>query len=288
MRETQEWIWRAFKVILPADWELLQFSRNFTAGRCAFADRYQYRFELDWRVLPGAPDMARMMTDYQAKLTADGTLAQAKLTDLPGWHGLSGRQGDAWTTRYGRFFPDASCLVEAVAICPGSRDEPLERSVVTSIGHEGVRDGIQRWKAFGMAVLAPAACALDDCTVQPAHGSMTFSSRKRNEELLCQRSGMLDQWLAMPVEDWLAAQAPPDVLNATRTHDTIAGHAIQRIQGGRKPGGFLRKRRAFAAAAWTCPRDGRLYHAAHSVATSAAHEGGRPGLSCCPSCEVRL
>ena len=89
MRESQEWIWREFRCVLPADWEMLQFSRHGDRGRCAFADRYLFRFELDWRVVPAEPEMARMMSDYRAKLTTDGSLTEPNNVQLPGWHGVT-------------------------------------------------------------------------------------------------------------------------------------------------------------------------------------------------------
>ncbi len=47
------WIWRGLCMKVPDDWEMLQFETNTGKGGCAFADRYQFRFEVDWKVVQG-------------------------------------------------------------------------------------------------------------------------------------------------------------------------------------------------------------------------------------------
>ena len=49
----ETWVWRHLEVRVPADWELLQFSKTPAEGRCAFADRHGFRLELSWRTVAG-------------------------------------------------------------------------------------------------------------------------------------------------------------------------------------------------------------------------------------------
>ena len=64
----QTCIWRDLRIELPEDWEMLQFSLQRQAGRCAFADRYQFRLELGWRTAEAKPEIERMMSDYLAQM----------------------------------------------------------------------------------------------------------------------------------------------------------------------------------------------------------------------------
>ena len=99
------WVWRYFRLELPDDWEMLQFSRNPHAGRCAFADRYQFRLEISWQALSGPPNMDRLVSDYLSKLKLDGTMPDAVRLDRPPWVGLRGHQGGILTSRFSRHFP---------------------------------------------------------------------------------------------------------------------------------------------------------------------------------------
>jgi len=282
----REWIWRGFRFNLPDDWELLQFSREQGIGRCAFADRYQYRFEWSWRSVGRAPDIERLMTDYRSKLVTEGTMTEPKLVALPGWHGLAGKQGAAWISRFGRFFDDARCLAELVFLWPGSRDREIERSVAASFAPVPVQDGVQPWKAFGMAVEAPAAVPLSSCKVEPAHAALTFSATKRGDSCVFRRLGFATVWLKEPVADWLRRQAPRTVRDIACTQETRAGHAVSLLRGTLPRRGPFFPPRSYAAAAWQCPGDERLY-----CVTQTQQKGkpaAAPALSCCAGCEVRL
>ena len=73
-----QWIWRQISLRLPATWEMLQFSTEYPQGRCAFADRYQFRFELTWGNVKGEPDYDRMITDYTGKLEREKNLTETE------------------------------------------------------------------------------------------------------------------------------------------------------------------------------------------------------------------
>ena len=93
---------------------MLYFSKNPEQGRCGFADRYRYRFEFNWRRVPGPPDFERMMSDYDAKLKVDGEMSGIHRTRSGNWKGVEGKLRDVLNSRFGRYFEKEKCLVEIV------------------------------------------------------------------------------------------------------------------------------------------------------------------------------
>ena len=114
----QPWLWQNLRVELPEQWEMLQFSRNPESGRCGFADRYGFRFELHWRQVAAPPDFDRMMSDYLARLKSAENVTDARRVRRYGCEGIESRAESLLTTRFGLHFPDESCVVEAVFIWP--------------------------------------------------------------------------------------------------------------------------------------------------------------------------
>ena len=284
----REWMWRGFRFSLPVDWELLQFSRERGIGRCAFADRYQYRLEWSWRAVERMPDIARLMTDYRSKLVTEGTMAEPKLVELAGWRGLAGKQGKAWTSRFGRFFEEAGCLTELVFLWPGSRNHEIERSVCSSFEPVATKKGLQPWKAFGMAIEAPAQVPLFECKVEPANAVLTFSAKKGGDSCVFRRLGLAPVWLKEPVADWLRRQMPRRVRDVACTEETRAGHSVSLVRGTVPRRGPFFPPRSYAAAAWQCPDDGRLYCVTQTERKRKEPCAPPPTLSCCSGCEVQL
>ena len=272
----QLWIWQHVRIELPDDWEMLRFSRDGGQGRCAFADRYQFRLELSWRA-GGPPDMARLASDYLSKLKLDGAMPDATATRSDGWQGIEGHQDGLATTRFARYLVAEHCLVETVFLWPGGRDLPLEERVLASVAAEAAQRGrFQRWKAFGMDALVTRGLALQDCEVQPASARLTFADGREARQETFLRLGMVPEWLQGSVRDWLMRQKPRDVALASETASDRDGHAIASVAGSRRAT-LVRRKSRYEAAAWLCPADGRLY----CVATVGSDEplGGR--LSCC-------
>jgi hypothetical protein len=132
-----------------------------------------------------------------------------------------------------------------------------------------------------MDLLAAAGLPLRQCAMQPARACMTFGDEAGRREETFQRLGMVDEWLRGSVRDWLAAQAPRDLVRGSHSSADEQGHRVERLSGTRRAG-FLRRARRHEAAAWRCPRDGRLYCASFAgqppdAATRLAGER----LSCC-------
>lgn len=279
-------IWRDLRVQLPAEWEMLQFSRDPARGRCAFADRHDFRFELNWRIVEGQPDFKRMMDDYAAKLKEMGSAVIGRVNRGP-WRGIECDPGGRLTTRFGRYFDRTKRLVELVFLWPAERDTRLERSVLESVSEEPLHEpGLRRWRSFGMDLLTPGGLALQACAVEPAHVEMVFSDAKERFEERFARRGMVTAWLDNRVEEWLSGWLPTDVSVAGRTSMGVSGHRIEGITGERKSPGIVGglHKRSVEAVAWTCPEDGRLYSAIQSRPISSTDEPIpqlRARLSCC-------
>lgn len=286
----QLWIWQGIGVELPDDWEMLQFSRDRETGRCAFADRYQFRLELGWRTIEGPPDFDRMLSDYVAKLKDEGTMTDARLIEVAGRRGIEGHLDATLTTRFSRYFAEPPRLVDAVLFWPDGIDEELQCHVLASLAIEPTwRGRFRRWKAFGMDLLASGGLSLTACKVQPASARMTFAKSadgKRPTEQF-QRLGMVAHWLRGTVEQWLIAQTPKNVTMESPSACTVSEHHVTVAHGACAVSGIVRlltKARHYRAAAWICPADGRLYSVAcdgseSQNADSLDLAGGR--LVCC-------
>lgn len=255
-----EWIWRQIGVELPPDWECLQFSRDPAAGRCAFADRDRYRFELNWRRSPGEPDFDRMMRDYESALA--GEWEGIRRIKCRGWPGLTGRRRDEVVSRFGCWLPEIELLLEVVFIHPERRDEALEARIMATVrAVPPEADGFQRWRAFGMEMRVPRDFSLGECVVEPARVGLRFDGRNKPDRWIFRRYGMVASWLKLPVRDWLESQAGEFVRNVRVKPGGGGAADLYRIEGEWHPRGLLLPRGAYAAAAWVDGQDGRLHHA---------------------------
>ncbi len=283
----QLWIWRNIRVELPEDWELLQYSRNPVNGHCDFADRRQFRFELSWRAIAGAPDFERMLADYRAELERNDLLHDIRLLKIGGWPGLAGRRDGRESSRFGAYFDPPGHLVELVFLWPGARDKRLESDVLAACRPEPPgADGRRRWKAFGMDWLAPNDSELTACAVEPARVSLTFTGERKPERLTVQRIGLLRQWLKQPPAEWFRRQIPDRVRQLRLAETRRAGHVVHLAEGWFVPQSVLQRRGHYAGAAWICPGDQRVYRIeqiSHRQATPRPAVEALPGgvLTCC-------
>lgn len=274
------WTWRHLAVNLPEEWEMLQFSRDPAAGRCAFADRHRFRLELSWRQVAGPPDFERMLHDYEARLTERG-MTDGQRVHRGAWRGLSGRLDGRPMTRYGAHVPGERCLVEAVFIWPDAVDPVLETLVLGSLhAAPPEADGCRRWRAFGMDMRVPAGLELAEVTVQPAHAETHFAEGRRDVRFA--RRGLVPTWLRTPVDAWLLHWLPTNARPAPAgTHSLACGtHTVAQINGVRRTRRVFGRGRPFRAEAWLCPGDGRLYS---WIGTGDPFGGEtRRPLACCP------
>ncbi len=287
-------IWRKFRVVLPDDWELLQFSRNPERGRCAFADRYQFRLELNWRVVPSAPDFDRVMSDYASTLNDDTDEAAVRLRRV-GWEGVQTRADGVLSTRFGRYIAEESCLVELVFLWPNRVEDTLIDQILTTFGvDDKLGKRWQRWRAFGIETGVHADLALEECESAPAHARMLFADRKRTREACVARRGMVSQWLDARVKDWLVHWLGRQTAITKQSSTEVRGHRIETATGFKHEPwlrGLWRRRRKVSAAAWLCPMDGRLYSVYLTGCGKNGPEEVLPGwrtLSCCETLGLRL
>ena len=259
-KEAHLWVWRNFRLQVPAEWEMLQFSRETSSGRCAFADRYQFRLEFSWRAVAAAPDFDRMISDYKSKLEEEG-MKGVKVLHHGSWHGLKARLDHGRTSRFGRFFSRESCLVELVFLWPDKIDEGLQTEIVDSVAEEPERDGrLQRWRAFGMDMLVPNDLEFTDCVVECARAEMVFADKKGKVTERFMRLGMVSEWLSGTVDNWLRERLRRDVKAANvSVGSDSSGHQVYRLYGEKKVHGLRDRLRRCDASAWICPVDARLY-----------------------------
>ncbi len=256
-----EWIWRQLAITLPADWECLQFARDPAVGRCAFADRHRYRLEFNWRSFKAEPDFDRMMKDYANSLESEwADIKPIRCRGLPGLVGH--RRGEA-VSRYGAYFDELKVLVELVFIHPEKRDDALEARILPTL--RAVlpdADGYQQWRAFGMDLRVPENFNLQECVIEPGRVGLRFDGPKPPDRWIFRRYGFTDQWMNMPLRDWLAAQTEEDFVREPRNETFTRGNEhIERISGRWQPKGLLLKRGQFSSAAWRNETDRRLYQA---------------------------
>lgn len=285
----QRWVWRNIAIALPGKWEMLQFSRDADRGRCAFADRYQFRCEMNWRAVPGPPDFERMMSDYRTKLEESG-VDEPKALRLGEWQGVEGTKDGLLTTRYGNYLPKENCLIELVLIWPDKKQPELEQRIVASVREEpALANGARRWQAFGIeaCVHSEVAASLERCSVEPAHADLVFRNRAKQREERFARRGLVSQWLDGTVGDWLRWWLPRDFQMESQTAAVVAGHRLFLMTGTRWSWGIrrvFRQRLRCQAAAWICPQDERLYSVGLISRRSRALPDARAAaakLSCC-------
>ena len=282
----KKWIWRHFAFELPDEWEMLQFTRELSTGRCAFADRYNFRFEFNWRMVPGPPDFERMLSDYQSLLETTQGLHAAKRERHGSWQGLSGTHGTASSSRYGRFYAEEGCLLEVVFLWPDTRDKKLEAVILDSCRYAGNdKSGYQQWRAFGMDMQQPIGMELLQADIAPASADMVFGRVRSEDHVRFRRLGLVSCWLKTPLEHWLRRQLHSQAHSLKHTRRSVRDHMLETLKGKYVPKFKLRRKRKYMVTAWQCPRDERIY-VVETIAgrtTSLAEQEPQSLLTCCES-----
>jgi hypothetical protein len=283
-------VWHGLHVEAPDEWEILQYSRRSDEGDLAWADRHEYRLQLFWRHAPQSPDLSRIMMDYRARLLEDGAKA-VRMEKTQEWHGLID-DTTRGSSRFGRYLKTSERLVEAVFLWPDGRSREQEQAILSSIREEPTSsDGCRRWRAFGLDARVPSDLDLSACEVLPANAKWTFSDGQRaRQSWHFERLGMLDQWLRDSPADWLAGKEPPNLSERRQQTLVAAGHTVTLVNGFVPALNFPKlgqRTNRFAAAAWVCPADGRLYHASRIVPARSEHQQPLAGhvLRCCGQCQ---
>lgn len=283
----QEWIWNQFGLRIPSDWEMLQLSKDSSKGNCAFADRKQFRLELNWRKFDEWPDFERMLSDYKSKLTDDQEMSQFKNVTHGAWAGFSCFGDIGWTTRMGRFFDRVSKLVELVFLWEDTVNESEIKEILDSFVLHLPKNGEQRWKAFGMDFVVTESSILSQCRVQPAFAGMTFVDRlqRPTRKEVFERLGLIDEWLKCDLKTWLSVKRPDRITECTKTSSSHAHHSMVHEKGWSPALNFPqfnKKKNVYAGSAWICPVDNRLFHVLRILPAKEETRGpGEIRLSCC-------
>lgn len=279
--------------MVPDEWEMLGYSTEFYKGRCWIADRYSERLEFSWQHVKTTPDIARMASQYRARMVDEDILEDVRGRRIGNWRGLVGEKEQLTVSRYIKHMPAEKVIAELVFHWPGQRDEKLEERVCSSMREEPLVEALgarlQHWRAFGMNMYPSENYGITAMAVQPAMTRMSFGPRKRYASIFedhFQRLGMVSRWLQGSVDDWLALKTPVYVSKQKTGRREHAGHAIATVSGQAQKTNFVpfkREKGRYHAAAWICPHDHRLYYG-YRVAPEndkgPADIAGRR-LSCC-------
>ncbi|RMD83470.1 MAG: hypothetical protein D6820_02275 [Lentisphaerae bacterium] len=286
----QEWIWQGISLLVPDDWEMLQYGRQWEAGKITFADRYQFRLELNWKQVGGLPDFEKMLADYQSKLANEQGYEDFRDYTLGAWNGFHCRGPVGWTTRVGRYFERGSRLIEVVFLWPDRVNLELADRVLRSIGQVSEKAGFLRWRAFGLDCMFSQGLHLSVCEVAPASVRLKFVDRERARHVEeFRRLGLVKQWLGCSVEEWLTMQAPQRVHERrVRTVTRNDHHVIQ--DRGFMPAlqfpKFNHRKNIYMADSWICPFDERLYFVARIMSARDSKAGPEDLAAhysvCCP------
>jgi hypothetical protein len=233
------WVWRNIHLLLPDDWEMLQYDRRVDLGRMAFADRSQFRMEVNWRGGAIAPDFKRMNSDYVQKLGESHGAENVKRIHAGKTEGLAVRVDNVLTTRFGRFLPEAKCLVEVVFIWAADRDQKLEREILDSIQDEPMVNGFQHWAAFGMDFTTGAGLELFEASILPGRAAMRFRDLKTERDERFSRWGILPVWLKQPVGEWLRSQVPSGLKDIQTISYRLGEHEVFSLSGIKKSRGMI-------------------------------------------------
>ena len=293
MAVVQRWIWCHFEMEHPPSWEMLQYGTKLDAGRCKFADRYQFRLEFHWRRVDGRPDFERTLGDYRASILEQDPNAKVRTRRHQDWRGLASEPQGVQLDRYGRYFEASGRLVELVLVWPNARDDAVAKQILDSVREAPPRDRCQRWCALGLDLTVSEAMALTSCKFDPALAKMVFAGPDRSgAQHTFERHGLLKHWMKGSVREWLDAREPASTVDRQHKRTARAGHDVALLQAAIKrsgPSKWFRRPFLCEAAAWVCPNDGRLYATrcvgTESVAGSAGALAGRR-LCCCGQLEA--
>jgi hypothetical protein len=142
-----------------------------------------------------------------------------------------------------------------------------------------------------MDLLAQSDLSLAECDVKPAQARFVFGAARGGRRETFERLGMLAEWLRVPVREWLAARAAFKPGSERHSTSEQRGHTIECVSGAqaRNAFGVLCGEQAHRrAAAWVCPRDGRLYAHCCTGATQDLAKEQEPAerLSCCEAVKL--
>ncbi|TVR51134.1 MAG: hypothetical protein EA425_07790 [Puniceicoccaceae bacterium] len=254
----ETWIWHGLRLQLPADWELLEFSKNPRQGRLLFADADDIRLEASWQEAAGEPGWRRLLSDYRHMLEEAGWDTAKPRRHGP-WHLLPTEGGDRIAWRAFRHFPGSRRLLELVVRPPPEQTLDAVTSLLDGCDWPQPPEDSLHWRAFGIEVRFSSHHRLKDCDIKPAHVKLEFEHERHR--LVCERRGLADLWLRGDLEEWIESKLPEGtrvLKREARFDEAGPGFDFNGVHHrGRGMLGWLR-RRPFTGRLWRCSRCGRI------------------------------
>ena len=279
-------IWRNFQLQLPDEWEMLRYDKDKSNGRCVYADRYQHRLELSWRVVSRPPELDKLLDDYKKKWAQEVETEIGESVKVAGWLGFLTTVAGEVHSHFLRYFPDEKTAIELIFLWPEERDKGEEREILTSFAMEPCVDGLRRWAAFGLDFLVSDDLDISYSRIEPGNAQLAFGIlNEQGREERFERYAFLEDRLKEPLAAWLKHRLPRGVVQESVVDYTQVGHIITGITGKWYPNFFmrwLRRGKKFASYAWVCPVDKRLYYL-HLIEDMTVTQSRAVGvrLACC-------
>ena len=263
--ELEQTCWQGMWIEHPPQWELSQASGADKPGRCIFSDRRYQRLDVQWRPLKYMPNMELMLARHRHNERKDDKFEVADLIGAPEeWAGIVRKTAEGPIVHAGRFFHEARLLTEVTLIWPGGRDRRVENAILSSIRPAPPEGGVQRWRAMGIDMSVAGAYGLSTSNTRVGRVKWEFRPAAKTAQVLSlERIALPQQWLTMPLRDWLVEQLPSGqkavrqdacVFNNHRGEQLISRGKISTVSS------FRGLKRMMLDVAWLCPTEGRVYH----------------------------
>jgi hypothetical protein len=191
------WLSLGFRV--PDDWEIVRHGIGFDRGSLVFVDRVRQRLSVSWTACPRAPNLERLLSDFESQpLTAgEKVLAQS---DRFGFRVLECETSSgARVTHALRFDPASSRLIELeLPDSAEQENQALAQALLAGFAF-CPREQDRTLRAFGVHATLPEGFTPCASQVKPADVSLEFERISAPDErapvrLRIRRSGMARAW----------------------------------------------------------------------------------------------
>jgi hypothetical protein len=280
--------WLGIQVQVPADWEIVRHSVSASNGQLAFVDHIHQRMILSWATFEKKPDLGRLMEDCRSRdkeQNPESSFAELSISSkLKGYRWSNPKES---VTRAGFFDTITNRWIEAVITWPVSVDEPLEKSLLSSIKTIDTNKKGIRLRAFGMDVRAPAGWQFTAAAIKPGDLSFTFSQNSSTAQV--RRLKAVSGWFNGDItafvrkENEISRNVEPGII--------LPDHPMLKAIGKEKEfqfGWMVGLRRKRCDLAWLCPSNDMLFRIS---IISGGHSKTEPEqflVPCCSKAQVIL
>jgi hypothetical protein len=271
--------WLGFALCVPADWEIVRHSTNPERGVLAFVDRRQERLGVSWTACPKAPDLARLVEDFQRADGSEPCATPWQRSDGARGFASHGEQGPV--VRAVRYDATQARLLELTLSARGLAAPEvlmhrlLDGLVASEPGHFAL-------SAFGLCVSGPCELSLASASVRAMDARIGLSVGASSRVLL-RRLGAADVWFSGDYRAWLAKNEP-GVEELSYAATVISGHpglATTGVERGPLLQRVLRRLPSSQSLVWLCPHDNALYLVSARLAPGSTFELASLRVACC-------